>query len=215
MPVPAVRVMHLVTPAQKGQIPITEDRRISPSREHGPSRSAPARPMVLTRSRVVLMPADDSPNALPEDGSAEVEQHPHAQLPMQHEHRIPPSITTPSPFPIRFSSFAASRLRASPSGSGCIALSIWGERGRKGTGSRALQKSLDRGARGGKSADQEEHAAIGRAADTEPGRRIGRVAACASGGARRFCPLPASRHHPRQEPSAVVPHAGICAGGKQ
>jgi hypothetical protein len=23
----------------------------------------------------------------------------------------------------------------------------------------------------------------------------------------------ARRHHPRQEPSAVVPHAGICAGG--
>ena len=23
------------------------------------------------------------------------------------------------------------------------------------------------------------------------------------------------RHHPRQEPSAVVPHAGICAGGPE
>ena len=111
-------------------------------------------------------------------------------------------------------------LRASPSASGCVALSIWGERGRKqrvhghctnhrlsGFGCpltphdesplRPDSEPSDRGARGGKSADQGEHAAIGRAADTEPGRHIDRVAACASGGARRFGPPPLSRHHPR------------------
>ena len=88
-------------------------------------------------------------------------------------------------------------LTRSPPARAVLPLPNRGERGRKGTGSRALQKSLDRGARGGKSADQGEHAAIGRAADTEPGRHIDRVAACASGGARRFCPFPVSRHHPR------------------
>src|SRR5712691_7293248 len=60
---------------------------------------------------------------------------------------------------------------------------------------------------GGKGAGQGERGPAYQGPDAEPGAPCHR---CSTAYGRRFVP---ACYDPRQEPGAVVPHAGICAGG--
>ena len=64
------------------------------------------------------------------------------------------------------------------------------------------------GGGGGKGAGQGERGPAYQGPDAEPGAPCHR---CSTTYGRHF-QVPV-RYHPRQEPGAVVPHAGICAGG--